>query len=107
LIHSRFTLAESDDTIGISVFSLVDDDLLAVGLKLELGEDLELLGLPRFKLVSIEHHYFELMEVGKWISLTKFMGNGSCHTSIFATLNNLIIIIRALLFVYLRLPFCL
>jgi hypothetical protein len=95
LIHSRFTLAESDDTIGISIFSLINDDLLTVGLKRELGEDLEFLLFPGFELVSIKHHYFELVEVGKWISLTKFVGDRSSNT-LFTSLNDLIIVIRVI-----------
>lgn len=95
LIHSRFTLAESDDTIGVSIFSLVNDNFLPVGLKLELGEDLELFALPVFELVSVKHHYFELVEVGKWIYLTQFVGDRGGYT-LFATLNNLILLIRIL-----------
>ena len=63
MIHSRLSFSEPDDTVSVSISPLVNDDLLVVGLRLELSENLEFLGIPGFELVPVEHLDLKLMVV--------------------------------------------
>ena len=55
LVHSTFAFSKSNDSISVSISSLVDDDFLIVCKRLKLSENLEFFGFPSFKFLSAQH----------------------------------------------------
>lgn len=77
LVHSGLTLTHANDTIGVTVATLVDDDFAAIRLLLELSKDPELALVPRLELVTVQHEHLEFVEVGERIALAQLVRDGS------------------------------